>query len=178
MMVPSPPLGGLRPRWEEAVSIMVATDFHGGIGFDGKLPWKIPQDWAFFQKIAGQSVNIMGRRCQEELKGSVLGKASYVLSRNPDFSAPEGWNQANSLENALSDAAQKYPFTNRLVCGGQEIYRQALPLADYLLITRIEKTFLADTFFPPWSGFFTRLLWEEKGSDPSVSLSFQLYARY
>ena len=50
---------------------------------------------------------------------------------------------------SIDDAVNKMDNTNEnFIIGGGSIYRQFMPLADKLYITRVHKAFDADTFFP------------------------------
>jgi dihydrofolate reductase len=66
-----------------------------------------------------------------------------VVTRNRAFKA-EGAEMASSLEAALATTKEGPIF----VIGGAEIYRQALPYADRLLITEVEAEVEGDARFP------------------------------
>jgi putative hydrolase of the HAD superfamily len=84
----------------------------------------------------------MGRRTFESIGHPLSGRKTIVLSRR-GFVA-EGVLVASTLEESLTLAEESDTF----ICGGSELYREALPLCRHLFITRIEKELPGDTFFP------------------------------
>lgn len=127
------------------VSIIVAADEHGGIGRDGGLPWHLPEDLKRFKVLTMGKPIVMGRRTWESIGRPLPGRRSLVVSRQPGL-VIEGVEVFESLDAALQAAASA-PET--CVIGGAEIYRQALPRADVVHLTRVHASVQADTFFPP-----------------------------
>lgn len=126
------------------VSIIVATDDRGGIGRDGQLPWRLPEDLQRFKRITMGKPIVMGRRTWESIGRALPGRHNIVISRQPGLAAP-GATVARSLDAALL-AAGDVPEV--CVIGGGEIYRLALPLAEEIHLTRVHALVDADTFFP------------------------------
>lgn len=127
------------------LSIIVAADARGGIGRRGGLPWHLPEDLRRFKALTLGKPIVMGRRTWDSIGRPLPGRRSLVVSRQPGF-APDGAEVFASLEAALR-AAQGAAET--CVIGGAEIYRQALPHAAVLHLTRVHAAVEADTFFPP-----------------------------
>ena len=126
------------------VSIIVATDEHGGIGLDGRLPWHLPEDLKRFKALTMGKPIVMGRRTFESIGRALPGRRNIVVSRQPQFRV-DGCTVVPSLEAALAAAGEA---EETCVIGGAEIYRLALPLADTLHLTRVHATLDADAFFP------------------------------
>lgn len=128
------------------LTIIVATDAAGGIGIENTLPWKLPEDMAHFKKTTSGHTVLMGRKTFESIGRPLPNRKNIVISRNPDWQH-EGVFVANSLEQALAqrDAATEAQV---FVIGGAQIYAASLVLATRLIITRIEKNFACDAFFP------------------------------
>jgi dihydrofolate reductase len=126
------------------VSIIVAADEHGGIGRDGGLPWHLPEDLRRFKALTLGKPIVMGRRTWDSIGRPLPGRRSLVVSRQPDFVAA-GAEVFDSVEAALRAAADA-PET--CVIGGAEIYRQALPYAEVIHLTRVHTTVEADTHLP------------------------------
>lgn len=127
------------------VSIIVAADEHGGIGRAGGLPWHLPEDLKRFKALTMGKPIVMGRRTWDSIGRPLPGRRSLVVSRQPGFTL-DGVEVFGSFEAALR-AVQDAPET--CVIGGAEIYRQALPFAQTIHLTRVHATVEADTFFPP-----------------------------
>ncbi len=69
-----------------------------------------------------------------------------MITRNATWQH-DGVEVAHSLDEALTLAAQE---ARVFVIGGGELYAQALPRADELILTEVDADFEGDTFFPPW----------------------------
>lgn len=126
------------------VSIVVATDEHGGIGLEGRLPWHLPNDLKRFKALTMGKPIVMGRRTFDSIGRALPGRTNIVVSRQPGLCI-EGCVVVPSLEAALEAAGGE---EETCVIGGAEIYRLALPLAETLHVTRVHATVGADTFFP------------------------------
>lgn len=131
------------------ITIIAAMDEDHGIGKDNDLPWTCPEDMAFFKKTTMGHTVVMGRKTWDSIGRPLLGRRNVVISRDPDFK-PEGVEVANDLVLALMGLrAQALPtMTEVFVMGGAEIYKQALPYADRILLTEVPGKYGCDTFFP------------------------------
>ena len=140
------------------VSLIAAMAKNRTIGLDNALPWHLPADQRYFKaKTMGHSL-VMGRRTFESIGERPLpGRKTIVVSRRRDY-APPGVEVAHSLDEALARAEGEEVF----VAGGEEIFREALPRAHRLYLTRIERDFPGDTFFPEFDESAWRLLDRER----------------
>jgi dihydrofolate reductase len=125
------------------LSLIVARARGGVIGIAGKLPWHLPEDLRWFREHTLGHTVIMGRKTFESIGKPLPKRENIVVSRNLAFRA-EGCTIVGSLDDALRSAASEpQPF----VIGGEALYGEALPLASYLYITEIDKTYDGDAFF-------------------------------
>ncbi|SEJ46391.1 dihydrofolate reductase [Cyclobacterium xiamenense] len=131
------------------VSIIVAKATNNAIGINGELPWRLPSDLNHFKRTTSGHHVIMGRKTFVSLGKPLPGRTHIVVTRNPDFKVPAGHFVANNLEEALSRAKSE-GIDRVFILGGAEIYKDALPLADEMIITEIEANPAADTFFPTY----------------------------
>ncbi|WP_375583549.1 dihydrofolate reductase [Cyclobacterium xiamenense] len=129
------------------VSIIVARAANNAIGIDGDLPWHLPSDLSHFKRTTSGHHVIMGRKTFVSLGKPLPGRTHIVVTRNPEFEVPDGHFVAHNLDEALS-IADSEGVKRVFVLGGAEIYREALPQADEMIITEIETQPEADTFFP------------------------------
>jgi dihydrofolate reductase len=127
-----------------AVSIVVATDDHGGIGLGGTLPWRLPDDLRRFKALTMGKPIVMGRRTHDSIGRALPGRHNIVISRQPRLRI-EGCTVVDSLDAALAAAG---PVPEVVVIGGADVYRLALPGAQTLHLTRVHADVGADTFFP------------------------------
>ena len=115
------------------------------IGRNGRLPWDLPDEMAYFRRTTQGKPVIMGRRTFESADGHLPGRLNIVLSRR-GLRAP-GVRVAADLDTALAIAAED-PADECFVTGGAEPYALALPRADRLYATTVEGDVEGDTFFP------------------------------
>lgn len=127
------------------LSLIVAVGENNEIGKDGKMPWHLPADLKHFKALTLGRPVIMGRRTFAAIGKPLPGRRNIVVSRNPKFNAP-GCETARSLTDALVLAAGAKEI---MLIGGGELYREALPRAQRIHLTRVHARFDADTFFPP-----------------------------
>lgn len=125
------------------ISLIVAMDEAGVIGRDGALPWRLPEDLKHFRRLTLGKTVLMGRRTFESLGKPLEQRQNWVLSRDVRF-RPEGCRVFGTLEAAVA----AHPGGELMVIGGAEVYRQALPLADRIHLTRVHAALEGDTRFP------------------------------
>ena len=128
------------------LTVIVAAGENNAIGKDNDLIWHLSDDLKRFKRLTNGHHIIMGRKTFESFPKPLPNRIHVIITRQKDYKSPEGVIVVNSLADAL-DAARK--DNNPFIIGGGEIYKQAIPLADKLEITRVHATFDdADTFFP------------------------------
>jgi len=128
-----------------SISIIVAIAENNAIGLNNKLLWHISEDMKRFKRITLGHKVIMGRNTYLSLPVRPLtGRTNIVISDKPEEKF-EGSTTVYSVEQALEICP---PDEECFVIGGAMIYRQFLRFAKKLYITRIFKSYDADTFFP------------------------------
>jgi dihydrofolate reductase len=142
------------------VLLVAAVAANGIIGAGGKLPWHLPEDLKHFKALTLGHPVIMGRKTWESLGRSLPGRENIVVTRSAGFEAP-GASVAASLDAALALCAGE-PVV--FVIGGSELYAAALPLADGLVLTEIQRDYEGDTRFPA----FDRKHWRETQRKPQA----------
>lgn len=129
------------------ISMIVAAAENDAIGLNNKLLWHLPNDLKLFKNTTWALPVIMGRKTLESLSGKPLkGRMNIVLTRQKDFTA-EGFHVAHDLEQALN-LAKDANYLEVNIIGGGEIYREFLPLAQRIFLTRVKVEPEADSFFP------------------------------
>jgi dihydrofolate reductase len=124
------------------IAMVAAVARNRVIGLQGKLPWRLPADLAFFKRLTLGHTILMGRKTYQSLGRALPGRRNLVLTRDLHFTAP-GCIVVHSPEEAVSgETAMLY------VIGGQQVYRAFLPLAERLYITQVEEEFPGDAWFP------------------------------
>lgn len=126
---------------------VVAMGLNREIGFEGDMPWHLPEDLRHFKQLTTGHPVIMGRATWLSIPRRPLPeRRNIVLTRDPAFRA-EGAETASSLEEALAMCGK---YVSPFIIGGASVYAQAMPLVGRIFVTRIDATFPgADAFFPP-----------------------------
>lgn len=128
------------------ISIIVAMARNRAIGKGGDLIWHLSNDLKHFKEVTSGHTVIMGYKTYASLPGQKpLPKRRNIIISGHLKEAPEGFELANSILDAM-----KMVFNEEevFIIGGGMIYEQFLPMADKLYLTKIDKDFDADTFFP------------------------------
>ncbi len=129
------------------ISIIVAKAKNNVIGKDNQLIWKLSSDLRLFKKLTTDHHIVMGRKTYESVGKPLPNRTSVVITRNKDFKLPEGHFVFNSLEEAVQLCISKN-LEQIYIIGGAEIYRQALPICDELIVTEVDASPQGDVFFP------------------------------
>ncbi len=152
--------------------LIVACAENRVIGRDGRLPWHIAEDTAFFHAaIAGQIV-VLGRICYETWpQVRAEGRQPVVISRNPAL-ASAGVHVTPTFSYALA-LADTLPG-KIMICGGERIYTEALasgrPLRLHL--TLIHAEIAGDTFMPEWRHLPWREISRRESADANYRYTF------
>jgi dihydrofolate reductase len=139
------------------VALIAAVARNGVIGKDNTLLWKLPEDMAFFKRTTFGNPVIMGRKTWESIPARfrpLQGRTNIVVTRQAGWHADgalvaHGFEEA--LEMALESVAANPHGLRAFVIGGAELYALALPHADELVLTEIDRDFEGDARFPEWS---------------------------
>lgn len=138
------------------ISAIVAMATNRCIGRNNTLPWRLPADLKRFKQLTMGHTLIMGRKTYESIGRPLPGRTMIVVTRQRDY-APEGVQVAHSLEQALELARGDEVF----IAGGADLYRQAMERVRRLYLTRIDRDYEGDTFFPELDLSGWRLVAEE-----------------
>jgi dihydrofolate reductase len=133
------------------IAIIVAMDANRGIGKNNDLMWHLPTDMKFFKEKTTENIVVMGRKNFESIPEKyrpLPNRENVILTRNKDFKA-EGCLVFNSFDEVLKHYENEEDRT-MFIIGGGEIYKEALKkdIVDEMYVTKINKSYDADTFFP------------------------------
>jgi dihydrofolate reductase len=161
----------------KGLTLIVAAGENDAIGKDNKLIWHLSDDLKRFKQLTNGHHIIMGRKTFETFPKPLPNRIHVVITRQANYKVPDGVIVVNNLEDAL-DAAKT--DAQAFVIGGGEIYKQAMPLAEKIELTRVHHSFEADTFFPKvddtnWKE--TNKTFHDKDEDHDYSFSFLTYKR-
>lgn len=127
------------------IALIWAESKNGIIGKENTLPWHLPNDLKYFRSLTQGNAVVMGRKTFESLGNKPLpNRENFVLTRQIDFSVPEGVHVLHSVEELASFKDSDQFF----VIGGAEIYQSAIAYADILYRTVIHQDFDGDATAP------------------------------
>ena len=126
------------------MNVIVAVDENWAIGKGGDQLVYIPEDLKHFKELTMGHPVILGRRTLATFPGGrpLKGRRNLILSRDPDF-RPEGGEVYPDLD-ALLFAAPEDAF----VVGGASVYRALLDRCDTAYVTKLDRAYEADCWFP------------------------------
>src|SRR3954468_11326109 len=151
------------------VTLIAAVARNGVIGNGPQIPWRLPEDFAFFKRTTMGHVLVMGRLTFESIGRALPGRRTIVVTRNR-FWQHADVEVAHSFAEALSLAG---PADEVFVCGGGEIYAEAMPWAHRLLVTEVFLEPEGDIVFPP----IETGVWAQTQRDEHDRLAWVTYER-
>jgi dihydrofolate reductase len=163
---------------------IAAMSLNRVIGAGNKIPWHLPEDFKWFKKMTAGNVVIMGRNTFESLGKPLPNRINIVLSRHPgrlksdfpelfgkawvargktiaqrpyQFELPKIGNATTTDLRIIKNFLKLNPADSRLdffICGGAQVYAQALPLCSDLYLTLVKREVEGDAFFPAFEDRF------------------------
>jgi dihydrofolate reductase len=171
------PKPNLKTTKNSQLTIIVAAAENNAIGKGNQLIWHLGDDLKRFKALTSGHHIIMGRKTFESFPKPLPNRTHVVITRQTDYKVPLGVIVVNSLEDAIdASRGDKQPF----IIGGGEIYKQALPIADKIELTRVHESFEADAFFPeinPKVWKETHNTFHQKDANHDYKFSFITYER-
>jgi dihydrofolate reductase len=174
------------------ISAIAAVARNGVIGKDNAMPWHIPNDFRYFKKMTLGKPVLMGRKCYESLGKPLPGRLNIVITSNPDrireqatalfinmeeaAAIPDSGHKTglivvSSIEAAIAEA-RKTGAPEIMNIGGAQIYAAIMPFTQRLYLTRIDRDYEGDTFFPALDEKEWKLVSSERqDGDPSYNFT-------
>jgi dihydrofolate reductase len=177
---------------------IAAMSLNRVIGADNKIPWHLPEDFKWFKQMTTGNVIVLGRKTFEGLGKPLPNRLNVILTRHPlrlrkqhpklfgqstlgvrarslktafQFDLPRIVVQNNTQVRLKTNLLKLDPAefsTDVFVCGGAQIYEQALPLCSDLYLTLVKRECEGDSFFPPFERKF--VLVEEIRDTPEFKI--------
>lgn len=130
------------------ISIIVAAASNNAIGKDNDLLWHITRDLKRFKELTQGHYIVMGKKTYFSLPKRPLPNRTSMIITDVRGEEIDGCLMAYSIEDAISKMDSE---NENFIIGGGSIYNQFLQYADKIYLTRVNKEFEADTFFPEFS---------------------------
>lgn len=133
-------------------TIIAAMSPSTGIGYQGQLPWRLPEELKWFKENTyGQTV-VMGRKTWESIGSKPLpSRFNVIVSSTMDT---KNLPDEVAVVKSIQELASINPFGKIFIIGGEQLYKATLPFCHEMLLTYIVKNYPADTFFPPFEAYF------------------------
>jgi len=130
---------------------IAAMSLNRVIGASGRIPWHLPEDFRWFKQMTTGQVIVMGRKTFESIGKPLPNRTTLVLTRSaspiPGVRTVSGLGQIDPADAALVGR-------EIFICGGAQVYQQALPLCSDLYLTLVQRQVEGDTRFPPFEDQF------------------------
>jgi dihydrofolate reductase len=160
------------------LTLIVARARNGVIGRDNQLPWRLPEDLAFFKRTTMGAPIVMGRKTHESIGRALPGRRNIVVTRDAQRRF-EGCDTVTNLDDALALAARD-GAPEAFLIGGAQLYEEGALRADKMIVTEIHADFDGDASFPAPDP----ALWEEvsretyrAGAPNDFEYAFVVYRR-
>ena len=150
------------------IILLAAVGANHVIGREGEMPWHLPEDLAHFKATTMGHTLVMGRKTYDSIGRALPGRRTVVMTSQIGWHAPSV-EVAHSLAEALALAGPTEVF----IVGGGEIYQQAMPFADQLMLTEVEQSPEGDVVFPT----IEPAHWRETARQAHDGFAFVTYER-
>ncbi|MEO5959845.1 MAG: dihydrofolate reductase [Opitutaceae bacterium] len=160
----------------KTLNLIVACAENRTIGRNGKLPWRIPEDFRLFESQTAGQICVLGRVCFETWPSAARdGRRPVVVTRLRTLERDGVW-VAPSFNDALA-LADSLPG-EIYICGGERIYAETLALAGArplrLHLTLVHAEVSGDTFFPEWRHLPWREISKRESADANWRYTFSI----
>lgn len=151
---------------------ILAADKNWGIGYNNHLLVSIPSDMKFFRQTTTGKVVVMGRKTLESFPNGMplKNRTNIVLTGNQNYQVKDA--VVVHSEDELMDELEKYDTDDIFVIGGESVYRMMLPHCDTVYVTKVDRAFQADTFFPDLDEMDEWVMTEESEEQTCFDLEF------
>lgn len=128
---------------------IAAMSLNRVIGAGNQIPWHLPEDFKWFKQTTTGHVLVMGRKTFESIGRPLPNRLTLVLTRSLEPIAG-----VQTLADLKELKPEAYGGRELFICGGAQVYAQALPLCSDLYLTLVNREVEGDTFFPPFEHLF------------------------
>jgi dihydrofolate reductase len=133
------------------LALIYARSENHCIGKDGRIPWRLPDEFAHFKRTTIGRPIIMGRKTYEDHQSALPGRLNLVVTRDRGYQPAEGVVVAPSLESAIARAEQEHRDGGPVfVIGGVGLFQRAFDRASTVYETVVHASIDGDTYLPPF----------------------------
>ena len=158
----------------QLLSIIVAVSQNNVIGRENRLPWHIPEDFAWFKRHTSGHPVLMGRKTFESIGKPLPDRKNVVITRNREFTA-HGVFVFHSLHDALH-SLQAEGHSEIFIIGGHQVFRDTIDMVDRIYLTRVLRDYDGDVYMPAIPEGDFSVVFEEKHTG-EIPFIFMIYER-
>lgn len=133
------------------------------IGVDGRIPWRLPDDFKHFKKTTMGKPIVMGRKTYEDHESALPGRLNLVVTSNAEYQAAEGVEVVTSLDAAIERAAKE--SDQAFIIGGVGLFKQTFDQVQTVYETVVHTEIHGDAVLPAFD--FTGWQWEVLEEHPA-----------
>ena len=126
------------------IILIVAMGLNRVIGSDNTLPWTLKSDLKRFRKLTMGHTVVMGRKTYESIGKPLEGRKNIVMTHDRHYKG-EGIEVVTGFASLMVKITEDEKV---FVIGGGNLYRQAILLADKIIVTEVKANVYGDTYFP------------------------------
>jgi dihydrofolate reductase len=164
----------------QEVILIAAMAENRVIGKDNTMPWSIKGNLAHFKETTMGWPCIMGRKTWESLpKKPLQGRLNIIISNSIDVQPASAPLQDTIVFSSFIDAIEHcINYEKIFICGGESIYKQALPLANKIELSLIPGNYEGDTYFPDFENTTSGdICWIKTGTKSFENFSVITYTK-
>ncbi len=161
----------------KSLSIIVAMSENRCIGQNNHLPWKLPDEWAYFKQVTDGAPFLMGRRSYESPDGLYSSYRNVVLSKQESLHLTGPTEHAQSLDEAFDLLANEKEI---FVLGGVAVFEELLPDVQKLYLSIVHTIIEGDVYFPEinWEEWqLSQHIFHEADAEHAYAFSMNQYVR-
>ena len=135
------------------------------IGVDGRIPWRLPDDFKHFKQTTMGCPIIMGRKTYEDHESALPGRLNLVITSNADYPVAEGVEVVTSLNAAIERAAME--SDQAFIIGGVGLFKQTFDRVQIVYETIVHTEIEGDAVLPvfDFTGWQAEVLQEHPADD-------------
>jgi len=156
----------------KTLNLMVACAENRVMGVKDRLPWRIPEDLAFFNAETAGKVIVLGRICYQTWPQARETARKLVVISSDKTLEKDGVRVAASVKEALA-IAEQIPG-EICVNGGERIFEEVLAMERpmRLHLTLVHAEVPGDRYFPEWRHIAWREVAKRESSDAHYRYTF------
>jgi dihydrofolate reductase len=130
---------------------IAAMSLNRVIGAGNKIPWHLPEDFRWFKQMTTGQVIVMGRKTFESIGRPLPDRTTIVLTHS---TTPIPGVQTVMDLSLVDPSSREFAGREVFICGGAQVYEQALPLCSDVYLTQVKRIVEGDRYFPPFEKEF------------------------